>query len=308
MVAAAMPKLPASRPRSKPALGWAPPGGSRWAACRVRVDPDPLTIRYRPGGAQPARRPRAVGGRRHGARPLHPDDRGRDRARGAGAPLAGSCARRSRARVSDSLALTVALSDGSPGRLELGLHRDRLVIELTVERAPLRLGARWGAGPRRASDRPRRPARHRLRPDAGAASSSAPTAATPAPTARPRCSTQGGIPQGDYAPVPWLLSSAATRVWLETDGQRAPTSSWTRAASRCPRASAAGPLRLHLCHRSHARGAAARLLPPDRASQRVLPEWGYGHWKSRDVYEHAATTWWTTSRATCATSCRSTRS
>src|SRR5262249_42603789 len=44
-----------------------------------------------------------------------------------------------------SLALIVVLSDGSPGRVELELHRDRLVIELKVERAPLRLGARWGA-------------------------------------------------------------------------------------------------------------------------------------------------------------------
>ena len=29
---------------------------------------------------------------------------------------------------------------------------------------------------------------------------------------------QGGIPQGDYAPVPWLLSSAGWAAWIETSG------------------------------------------------------------------------------------------
>ena len=31
----------------------------------------------------------------------------------------------------------------------------------------------------------------------------------------------GGIPQGDYAPVPWLLASRGYALWLETDGDGA---------------------------------------------------------------------------------------
>ena len=29
----------------------------------------------------------------------------------------------------------------------------------------------------------------------------------------------GGIPQGDYAPVPWVISSRGWAAWIENDGQ-----------------------------------------------------------------------------------------
>ncbi|XAY04858.1 hypothetical protein DSM112329_01696 [Paraconexibacter sp. AEG42_29] len=96
----------------------------------------------------------------------------------------------------------------------------------------------------------------------------------------------GGIPQGDYAPVPFLQSSRGYAVWCDTHGNgtrfdiggaRDRTAVSVRAAS--------GPLRLHVFTD---RSPAARLrrylvrtgVPP------VLAEWGYGFWKSRDVYEH----------------------
>ncbi|UTI65950.1 hypothetical protein NBH00_06995 [Paraconexibacter antarcticus] len=96
----------------------------------------------------------------------------------------------------------------------------------------------------------------------------------------------GGIPQGDYAPAPWLQSSRGYGVWCDTYGNgtrfdiggvRARTAVSVRASS--------GPLRLHVFTD---RTPAARLrrylrrtgVPP------VLAEWGYGFWKSRDVYEH----------------------
>ena len=55
-----------------------------------------------------------------------------------------------------------------------------------------------------------------LRPERAAGRASAPTAATPGPTALRTCSRTGGIPQGDYAPAPWLLSSAGWALWSET--------------------------------------------------------------------------------------------
>jgi alpha-glucosidase (family GH31 glycosyl hydrolase) len=95
---------------------------------------------------------------------------------------------------------------------------------------------------------------------------------------------EGGIPQGDYAPSPWLTSSAGWALWSESWGPGVDLD-LTGGEHRLSQLAAAGPLRLHLiCDPT----PAARLrrylrltgLPP------VLPEWGYGHWKSRDVYEH----------------------
>jgi alpha-glucosidase (family GH31 glycosyl hydrolase) len=93
----------------------------------------------------------------------------------------------------------------------------------------------------------------------------------------------GGIPQGDYAPVPFVLSSRGWGAWLDTAGNG------TRfelgddvAVSVRPRS---GPLRLRLlCHPTPAARLRAYLQAND-ALPALLPEWGYGHWKSRDVYE-----------------------
>ena len=93
----------------------------------------------------------------------------------------------------------------------------------------------------------------------------------------------GGIPQGDYAPVPWLLSSRGWAAWVETDGHGARFDLGDEVVLSTRRA--AGPLRVHVFTQ---RTAFARLrafmrltgLPP------VLPEWAYGHWKSRDFYDY----------------------
>lgn len=104
------------------------------------------------------------------------------------------------------------------------------------------------------------------------------------PDCPPEMLAEGGIPQGDCAPVPWLLSSRGYAVWVQThangtrfdlSGERVTVS--TRAH--------AGPLRLQL------------LISPTPASRlrafcrltgfpALLPEWGYGFWKSRDVHQH----------------------
>jgi alpha-glucosidase (family GH31 glycosyl hydrolase) len=105
------------------------------------------------------------------------------------------------------------------------------------------------------------------------------------PDCPPEMLAEGGIPQGDYAPVPWLLSSAGYAVWAETDGPGPEFDLRHGRASVSVRAAAGPALRLHVF-----------LGPTPAANLRrylgltgmpaLMPEWAYGHWKSRDVYEH----------------------
>ena len=95
---------------------------------------------------------------------------------------------------------------------------------------------------------------------------------------------EGGIPQGDYVPVPWLVSSAGWALWAETWGPGLDLD-LAGAAHSLSQRGAAGPLRLHfICDPT----PAARLRRYLRLTgmPTLLPEWAYGHWKSRDVYEH----------------------
>ena len=74
----------------------------------------------------------------------------------------------------------------------------------------------------------------------------------------------GGIPQGDYAPLPWVLSSRGWAAWLETDGlgARFELGDEIEISAR----QAAGPLRLHVfCHAT----PAARLRAFLRAADAV---------------------------------------
>jgi alpha-glucosidase (family GH31 glycosyl hydrolase) len=94
----------------------------------------------------------------------------------------------------------------------------------------------------------------------------------------------GGIPQGDYAPVPWVLSSRGWAAWLETDGPGAQfvLGDEVEISARA----AAGPLRLHLFCGTTPAARLRAFLRAAHALPALLPEWAYGHWKSRDVYEH----------------------
>jgi alpha-glucosidase (family GH31 glycosyl hydrolase) len=183
-----------------------------------------------------------------------------------------------------SLSLAVELADGSPGRLSLGISRERLVIELSVERSPLRLGARWralrgehatGLGARHGTAFDQMGRRIHLGADRRYTGPDCPQ----------EMLEQGGIPQGDYAPVPWLLSSAGYAIWVESGGPGVEFELDPTRMSASARA-AAGPLRLHVLTDPT---PAARVRSYCRLTgfPAVLPEWAYGHWKSRDVYEHA---------------------
>ena len=93
----------------------------------------------------------------------------------------------------------------------------------------------------------------------------------------------GGIPMGDYVPVPFVIAERGYALWLETEGDGALFDLGPRpqVSARC----AAGPLRLHLlCDPSPA--ALLRRYLRLSGLPALLPEWAYGHWKSRDVYAH----------------------
>jgi alpha-glucosidase (family GH31 glycosyl hydrolase) len=91
----------------------------------------------------------------------------------------------------------------------------------------------------------------------------------------------GGIPQGDYAPAPWLISSAGYAIWLRTDAPGA-------------RFDLGDPLLASVRGAAGALDAVLLLDPSPAALLRrylratglpaLLPQWAYGHWKSRDVY------------------------
>jgi hypothetical protein len=103
------------------------------------------------------------------------------------------------------------------------------------------------------------------------------------PDCPPEMLETGGIPQGDCAPAPWLLSSAGWALWAETWGAGLELDLAERVS--VSQRSAAGALRLHLLTDPT---PAARLRHYLRltGSPALLPEWAYGHWKSRDVYAH----------------------
>jgi alpha-glucosidase (family GH31 glycosyl hydrolase) len=95
---------------------------------------------------------------------------------------------------------------------------------------------------------------------------------------------EGGIPQGDCAPVPWMLSSRGYGVWCGTDANGTCFESAGERIAVSTRAHA-GPLRLDVfCSPT----PASRLRALCRATgfPAQLPEWGDGFWKSRDVHEH----------------------
>ena len=182
------------------------------------------------------------------------------------------------------LSLELGLDGGRGARLsiELAAH-DRVSLRCEADGMPLRLGLDWE---RRAEERlVGLGLRHHPRLDqAGRDIQLGADRRYTGPDCPPEMITEGGIPQGDCAPVPWLLSSRGYGVWCRTaangtcfdlSGERISVS--TRAH--------AGPLELEiLCQRTPA--ACLRELCRLTGWPALLPEWGYGFWKSRDVHEH----------------------
>lgn len=185
--------------------------------------------------------------------------------------------------------LTLALSLAGAGvgerdgRLVIELlGEDHLLMELDAEGAPLRLGLDWD---RRTDERlVGLGLRHHPRLDqAGRVIQLGADRRYTGPDCPPEMLSEGGIPQGDCAPVPWLQSSRGYAVWCDTDANGTQFALEER-ISVSTRAHA-GPLSLHvLCHPTPA--ARLRALCRLTGFPQQLPEWGYGFWKSRDVHEH----------------------
>jgi alpha-glucosidase (family GH31 glycosyl hydrolase) len=180
--------------------------------------------------------------------------------------------------------LAVSLHGGRAARLRIELHDDEEIgLELEAEGDPLRLAFDWD---RRSEERlVGLGLRHQTSLDqAGRDVQLGADRRYTGPDCPPEMLAEGGIPQGDCAPLPWLNSSRGYAVWCQTfangtrfelDGERIAVS--TRAH--------AGPLRLQvLCAGTPA--ARLRALCRRTGFPALLPEWGYGFWKSRDVHEH----------------------
>jgi alpha-glucosidase (family GH31 glycosyl hydrolase) len=183
-----------------------------------------------------------------------------------------------------TITLALTLAGGRKAQLRIAIPEDgRITLKLTADGEPARLAIEWD---RRSEERyTGLGARHGAQFDQGGrmVQLGADRRYT-GPDCPPDMLAAGGIPQGDCAPVPWMLSSRGYGVLVNTfangtrfdlTGERIHVS--TRAA--------AGPLELELLC---AATPAARLRQYCRLTgfPALLPEWGYGFWKSRDVHEH----------------------
>jgi len=180
--------------------------------------------------------------------------------------------------------LGLRLATGRTGRLEIDLPAaERVSLVLTVEDRPLRLGLDWE---RRSEERlVGLGLRHHPRLDqAGRDIQLGADRRYTGPDCPPEMLQEGGIPQGDCAPVPWLLSSRGYGVWCRGDGNGVAFDLAGERLSISARAHA-GPLALEIVC---AGTPAARLRQLCRLTgfPAQLPDWGYGFWKSRDVHEH----------------------
>jgi alpha-glucosidase (family GH31 glycosyl hydrolase) len=184
---------------------------------------------------------------------------------------------------SRSVRLALRLQGGRRAELRIEIAGDEhLIFELAAEGAPLRLAIEWDA---RAEERfAGLGARHALRVDhAGRAIQLGADRTYTGPDCPPDLRAVGGIPQGDYAPAPFLQSSRGYALWCEThaNGTRFELDEPTRVSTRA----AAGPLRLHVLTDPTPVARLRRYLHLTGLPA-LLPHWGYGFWKSRDVYEH----------------------
>ncbi len=183
----------------------------------------------------------------------------------------------------DGVELELRYEGGRPGRLRVLLPEPELLtFELSAKGAPLRLALDWdrrsnehfvGLGVRHCTEFDQRGRAVQLGADRRYTG----------PDCPPEMLAAGGIPQGDCAPVPWMLSSRGYGVLALTAANGTRFDMSTERTSVSTRAKA-GPLQLELlCARTPA--AKLRALCRGTGFPMLLPEWGYGYWKSRDVHE-----------------------
>jgi alpha-glucosidase (family GH31 glycosyl hydrolase) len=186
--------------------------------------------------------------------------------------------------LADGAELAVRFDGGRAGRLRITLPvEDTIELRLVVDGEPLRHAVGWEA--RDGEHFAGLGARHALRVDhAGRRIQLGADRAYTGPDCPPDMLAIGGVPQGDYAPAPWVQSSRGYAVQADGYGNGMRFHFGDDRTTVSARVNA-GPLSLIVFTDP---SPAARLrrqlqatgLPP------VLPEWGYGFWKSRDVYGH----------------------
>ncbi len=172
---------------------------------------------------------------------------------------------------------------GAGGEASVSIPEDdRVVVDVAPANRPFRIGAAWpgapaeritGLGPRHQLEFDQRGRTVQLGADRRYTGPDCPD----------ELLQMGGIPMGDYVPVPWALSSGGWAAWVETWGPGVEIALGEEVGASVRGAS--GSLRVHfICDPT----PAARLRHYLRLTgfPDVLPEWGYGFWKSRDVYEH----------------------
>src|SRR5262245_9445446 len=136
-----------------------------------------------------------------------------------------------------------------------GIHRIGLVLRGHPEQRFLGLGARHG-----------------LHVDqAGRSLQLGADRAYTGPDCPPDMLDIGGIPQGDYAPVPWLLGSRGWAAWVQTDGHGARFELGDELQISTRRI--AGPLKVHLFTQSSPSARLRAFLRETEAFPAVLPEW-----------------------------------
>jgi alpha-glucosidase (family GH31 glycosyl hydrolase) len=184
----------------------------------------------------------------------------------------------------DGVRLALRLQGGREARLRVSIpDDDRVAMTLEADGAPLRLAIEWD---RRSEEHfVGLGARHGTAFDqAGRTIQLGADRRYTGPDCPPDMLAQGGIPQGDCAPMPWLLSSRGYGIWVHTDANGVRFELAGERISVSARAHA-GPLAIELlCDPT----PVARLRAFCRLTgfPALLPEWGYGFWKSRDVHEH----------------------
>jgi alpha-glucosidase (family GH31 glycosyl hydrolase) len=182
------------------------------------------------------------------------------------------------------LSLRFRLDGGRPARVRIEIvAADRVRLTAHADGEPLRVGLDWE---RRAEERlVGLGLRHHPRFDqSGRDIQLGADRRYTGPDCPAEMLDEGGVPQGDCAPVPWMLSSRGYAIWCRTDANGTSFDLAGERISVSTRAHA-GPLRLDVfC----APTPASRLRALCRLTgfPAVLPEWGYGFWKSRDVHEH----------------------
>src|ERR687896_153864 len=143
----------------------------------------------------------------------------------------------SQARSRDSISLS-----GDLGSLRIELHAERLVLDFTAAAAFFRAGADWHARPGERFTG--LGARHREQLDqTGRRIRLGADRRYTGPECPPDMLEVGGIPQGDYAPVHWLLASRGYALWIDTDGDGVELDLAHRISVSTR--TAAGPFRLH---------------------------------------------------------------